>query len=245
MSMNYENFFEKKEKLFQSKTKISKEAITAYTEAFQVIYAYNSAALSGNSISFTDAKIILDDKMGIARKSLNEIFELINIRTAFLFIINHVSQELSFDTLVEIYHILTQNIDSDYLNHKTPTSSQAIRSAPLNNENLKPKTEQLLERIRKNESNYNPVELAAYLHLEFIKLSPFCGYNDVIAGLISNHILLSNDFLPISISHDDSQKYFEAIKTYIDIGTMETFLNLAYDLEDGQLDCYIKMEHTK
>lgn len=183
--------------------------------------------------------------MGIARKSLNEIFELINIRTAFLYITNHVSQELNFDTLVEIYHILTQNIDSDYLNHKTPTSSQAIHSAPLNNENLKPKTEQLLELIRKNKSNYNPVELAAYLHLEFIKLSPFFGYNDVIAGLISNHILLSRGFLPISISHDDIKKYFDAIKTYLNTGTMETFLDLVYDLEDCQLDCYIKMEDQK
>lgn len=243
--MNYEQIFEKRNKLSNLKHKISKEAIDAYNTAFQVIYAYNSAAALGNSIPFTEAKIILDDKMGVARKSLNEIFELINIHTAFLFIREHASQELSFDMLVEIYDILIKNIDSDYWNAKNASLLQDDNPNPLNRENLKQEIERLLVNLKKNESHYNPVELAAYLHLEFIKLSPFSGYNDVIARLISNHSLLANDFLPISISNDEKQEYFESVKTYFDTGNMETFLNLTYKLEEQQLDCYIKMEHSK
>lgn len=245
--MNYQDIIEKKNKLSEVRERLSQDTINAYTEAFHLIYAYNSAAISGNSISFVEAKVILDDNTSIAGKSLNEIFELINHRTACTLINEALRQGLKLNSafIIKLYEILTRNIEASHLETRVHSKIKEINQSPLKEPELSEKIDQLLDKAYKNKERLNPIENSVLLHLDFIILSPFPSYNGVIARMIGNYLLMVNEFLPISISNDEKLIYFDSAETYAKTGNYKNLLDLVYELESNQLNCFINMKEEQ
>lgn len=245
--MNYQDVIEKKNKLSDIRGNLSQDTINAYTEAFYLIYAYNSAAISGNSISFVEAKVILDDNTSIAGKSLNEVFELVNHKASCTLINEALSKglKLNSDFVIRLYETLTRNIEPSHLETRVHSKIKEINQSPLKEEEMIEKINELLEKTYKNEDKLNPIERSVLLHLDFIILSPFPAYNGIIARMISNYLLMANEFLPISISNDEKPVYFNSVETYAKTGNYKNLLNLIYELESNQLDCFINMNEDQ
>lgn len=242
--MNIQEIIHKRNKLSEIQERLSQAAINAYAEAFYVIYAYNSAAISGNSVSLIESKIILDDYSSIGGKSLNEVFELVNHRSACLFMNENLKKEkkINADMILKIHEILMANIESSHLETKFQLNPKNSHSLLSEGEELRKSIDRTVSFVYDNKNGDNIIESAVLLNLEFIKLSPFSAYNGVIAGMLGNYLLLSNGFLPISISNDEKEEYIRCVKLYLEQGDHLPLLNLVYELEMYQLDCYINME---
>ncbi len=87
----------------------------------------------------------------------------------------------------------------------------------------------------------NPIELAAWTHAEFVRIHPFIDGNGRTSRLIMNYQLMIHGFLPISIAKEDRLNYYNALEEYAVNGNLDLFVDLIGDLEENQLDTYIKL----
>lgn len=64
-------------------------------------------------------------------------------------------------------------------------------------------------------NNFNPVEIAAWSHAEFVRINPFIDGNGRTSRLIMNYQLMVNGFLPVSINKEDRLEYYNTLEEYV------------------------------
>ena len=97
-----------------------------------------------------------------------------------------------------------------------------------------------IQDMHKNVFSFVP-ELAAWTHVEFVKIHPFrCG-NGQIARLLLNYQLMLNDYPPINIKKDNVREYFDTLETYALKNDIGPFTKLVQENITKSLDKFIDM----
>ena len=91
------------------------------------------------------------------------------------------------------------------------------------------------------ENELNTIELAAWTHAEFVRIHPFVDGNGRTGRLIMNYQLLLNGYLPVSVAKENRLDYYNALEKYAVNGDLNIFADLVAELEEMQLDEYIKL----
>jgi Fic family protein len=91
-------------------------------------------------------------------------------------------------------------------------------------EETPPKMADLMEWYRKAESEkkLHPLQLAAKLHYDFVRIHPFDDGNGRISRLLMNYVLLRHGFPTVVIKSADKRNYLSALNK-ADVGDMEAF----------------------
>ncbi|SCY63381.1 Fic family protein [Ruminococcus sp. YE282] len=240
--MNYERLLDKKEKLLKIQTSNSENIFENFNKAFEIEYAHNSTAIEGNTLTLIETKVLLEDKISIGRKSLREIYEVVNHNKAFSYVKNCIAEDKPLDENIvkDIHSILMENIlvGGIYRNvdvritgakHKPPVPSEMYYQIKdfFSNLNFK--------------SDLNPIELASWTHAEFVKIHPFVDGNGRTSRLITNYQLMKHGFLPVSVNKEDKLDYFNFLEEYAVNGNLEPFADFVAELEERQLDEYLSI----
>ncbi|MCM1577840.1 MAG: Fic family protein [Ruminococcus sp.] len=85
----------------------------------------------------------------------------------------------------------------------------------------------------------NPMEKAAWIHGELVRIHPFVDGNGRTARLIMNCSLMTDGFLPINITADLRPRYYECLDGYASSGEFEPFAELIGELETQRLKKYL------
>ena len=240
--MNYERLLAKREKLLEIQNCNSVNIFENFNKAFEIEYAHNSTAIEGNTLTLIETKVLLEDKISVGRKSLREIYEVVNHNKAFSYVKNCIAEDKPLDENIvkDIHSILMENIlvGGIYRNvgvritgakHKPPVPSEMYHQIKdfFSNLNFK--------------SDLNPIELAAWTHAEFVKIHPFVDGNGRTSRLIMNYQLMKHGFLPISVNKEDKLDYFNFLEEYAVNGNLEPFADFIAVLEEKQLDEYLSI----
>lgn len=240
--MNYERLLDKKEKLLKMQTSNSENIFENFNKAFEIEYAHNSTAIEGNTLTLIETKVLLEDKISVGKKSLREIYEVVNHNKAFSYVKNCIAEDKPLDENIvkDIHSILMENIlvGGIYRNvevritgakHKPPVPSEMYYQIKdfFSNLNFK--------------SDLNPIELASWTHAEFVKIHPFVDGNGRTSRLIMNYQLMKHGFLPISVNKEDKLDYFNFLEEYAVNGNLVPFADFIADLEEKQLDEYLSI----
>ena len=240
--MNYERLLDKKEKLLKMQTSNSENIFENFNKAFEIEYAHNSTAIEGNTLTLIETKVLLEDKISVGKKSLREIYEVVNHNKAFSYVKNCIADDKPLDENIvkDIHSILMENIlvGGIYRNvevritgakHKPPVPSEMYYQIKdfFSNLNFK--------------SDLNPIELASWTHAEFVKIHPFVDGNGRTSRLIMNYQLMKHGFLPVSVNKEDKLDYFNFLEEYAVNGNLEPFADFIADLEEKQLDEYLSI----
>ena len=240
--MNYERLLDKKEKLLKMQTSNSENIFENFNKAFEIEYANNSTAIEGNTLTLIETKVLLEDKISVGKKSLREIYEVVNHNKAFSYVKNCIAEDKPLDENIvkDIHSILMENIlvGGIYRNvevritgakHKPPVPSEMYHQIKdfFSNLNFK--------------SDLNPIELASWTHAEFVKIHPFVDGNGRTSRLIMNYQLMKHGFLPVSVNKEDKLDYFNFLEEYAVNGNLEPFADFIADLEEKQLDEYLSI----
>lgn len=240
--MNYERLLDKKEKLLKMQTSNSENIFENFNKAFEIEYAHNSTAIEGNTLTLIETKVLLEDKISVGKKSLCEIYEVVNHNKAFSYVKNCIAEDKPLDENIvkDIHSILMENIlvGGIYRNvevritgakHKPPVPSEMYHQIKdfFSNLNFK--------------SDLNPIELASWTHAEFVKIHPFVDGNGRTSRLIMNYQLMKHGFLPISVNKEDKLDYFNFLEEYAVNGNLELSADFIADLEERQLDEYLSI----
>ncbi|RCX16316.1 Fic/DOC family protein [Anaerobacterium chartisolvens] len=238
--MDFNKLLEKKKRYDEGKDKLSEVTVTSYKEAFLLEFTHNSTAIEGNTLTLMETKVVLEDGISIGGKSLREIYEIVNHKKAFSYVLQCIKEGRLLDERIvkEIHAIVMENImvGGIYRNEEVFISG-AGHTPPARNEmysQIKDFFSQMP--IKKG---LNAIELAAWTHAEFVRIHPFLDGNGRTSRLILNYQLMINGFLPVSIAKESRLDYYNALDKFASEGILDDFSGMIGSLEEAELDKYI------
>jgi len=239
--MNYIDLKTLKDKVKSNLHLIPKETYESFTKSFDIDYSHNSTAIEGNSLSLIETKAILEDGLSIGGKELREIYEVINHNKAFDFVKKCIQENKPLDENIikEIHSILMENIFSAISGGVYRNSGIRITGAshrPPEPNEMYYQIKDFYYSLNEKSSKYNPIELAAYTHAEFVRIHPFPDGNGRTSRLIMNYQLMHNGYMPISIQNKDKLNYYNALEEYAVNNNLESFTKIIFDLEHQKLN---------
>jgi len=241
--LNYTEILRKKELLEQQQELLPAVSVESYRQAFDIEYTHNSTAIEGNTLSLIEAKVVLEDGISIGGKSLREIYEVVNHNKAFQYVRQCIRAQRLLDekTVKDIHELLMDNIMPGGIYRNVDVYiSGAKHTPPIPNEMYR-QVKNFYADLTWKGFEYNPIELAAWTHAEFVKIHPFTDGNGRTSRLIMNYQLMANGFLPVSIAKENRLTYFDALESYAVDENLHPFADMIAALEDLQLDRYLDM----
>jgi Fic family protein len=181
-----------------------------------IAFTYNTNAIEGSTITLVEARLILEDRIA-PNKSLRDIRETESHAAVFLKVLKttkNISKKLMLKWHEDIFKETKPDIAGRFRNY-------LVRVGPY----VAPDwhdMEKLLTRLIAfvNESDLNPVELAARAHYFFEKIHPFGDGNGRIGRLLMNYILWKNGYPMLIIEYSKRKSYYKALEK-----TEERFVN--------------------
>ena len=214
--MEYNRLVQKKEKLAHMWDRLPKVALESFDRSFDVEYAHNSTAIEGNTLTLIQTKALLEDGVSVGGKQLREIYEVVNHQKAFAYVRRCIADDKPLDEGIvkDIHAQLMENILVGGIyrqvevrisgaGHRPPPPSEMYRQVKAFFADLPYKKDEL-----------NSIELAAWMHAEFVRIHPFEDGNGRTSRMMMNYQLMAHGFLPVSIAKENRLEYFEALETY-------------------------------
>ena len=240
--MNFERISEKKIKYDNNKSKISSVTLSSYEKDFELRFTHNSTAIEGNTLTLMETKLVLEDGVSVGGKELREIYEVINHKKAYVYVKKCIknNKPLTENIVKDLHAILTENIITGgiYRNQEVRISGAGF-TPPAGNE-MYIQIKNFYEDL-KCQTNLNAIELAAWTHAEFVRIHPFIDGNGRTGRLLMNYQLMLHSFLPVSVDKNTRLDYYNALEQYAAGGDLKPFADFIADLEEKQLDEYLKL----
>ena len=232
-----------KQKLYEDgRDTLHEVTIESYNDAFEVEFTHNSTAIEGNTLTLMETKVVLEDGIAIGGKALREIYEVVNHNKAFRYVKQCIKEGLPLGEKIvkDIHALVMENIvvGGIYRNEEVVISG-ASHIPPARNEMYAQIKNFFADLMYKKD--LNPIELAAWIHAEFVRIHPFQDGNGRTSRLIMNYQLMGCGFLPISIAKENRLDYYNALDKYAAEGILDDFTNMISELEEAQLDKYISI----
>jgi len=240
--MNFTGLSEKKNRFRAIREKLPKEALASFDRSFDVEYTHNSTAIEGNTLSLLQTKAVLEDGISIGGKSLREIYEVVNHGKAFAYVRKCVAEGKPLDENIvkDIHARLMDNILQGGLYRNVEVRISGAKHKPSAPAEMYCQIKNFFADLP-SKTDLNAIELAAWVHAEFVKVHPFQDGNGRTSRMIMNYTLMSGGFLPVSISKENRLEYFEALEAYAVDGKLEPFAEMIAALEEQQLDEYLSI----
>ena len=212
-------------------------------DKFIVDWTYHSNAIEGNSLSLLETKVVLESGMTVGGKPLKDHLEAIDHKEAILYLeqLAQAEEKLSETHIKHIHAIVLQRI--------RPADAGRYRSVPVTvGDHLPPQPwevpiqmEQLINQYHEEWNQFHPIEQAAYLHCDFVRIHPFIDGNGRTARLITNLELMKHGYPPIILPVEKRVSYYEALQKYDDTHNPKDFLALLVSLAEKSLAFYLSV----
>ena len=207
--------------------RLPKEVRKKHYEDFLIRFTYDTNAIEGSTVTLSETKLILLDKITPPNRTLREVREVENHKKAFDFVFKY-DGDITKQFVLKVHRILTDGIlskDTSGKFRKVQVIITGVEKLPPKPQSVDEEFKQLLKWYNKNKKKYHPVVLASYFHTAFEGIHPFIDFNGRTGRLLLNFILIKHDYPIIDIKHKDRLKYYEALGRAQD-NDLELFVNL-------------------
>lgn len=236
---------DEKKKVLDSKRPLSSNTLKSLRENFLLNWTYNSNAIEGNTLTLSETKVVLEDGITIGGKTLKEHLEVINHKEAILYVEDLVrKRELLTEWQIKnIHRLILKSIDEDYagIYRKEKVIISGAGHVPPEPIVLSQEMEKLLDRYNNKIKNLHPVERAAKLHTDFVKIHPFIDGNGRTARLLLNLELMKSGYPLVIIQNEDRAKYYSSLDKACTIGDYDDFICMVDEALNRSLDLYLKL----
>jgi len=194
---------------FQQKWgRIPESAKEKELQELAIVFTYNSNAIEGSTITLEEARLILEDKVA-PNKPLKDIRETESHAKVFLNMLK-MEEKMSKELLLEwhegVFAETKSGISGQFRNY-------LVRVGPYVAPDWREVEKLILQLIAfVDESELNPVEVAAGAHYLFEKIHPFGDGNGRIGRLLMNCILWKNGYPMLIIEYTKRKSYYKALQ---------------------------------
>lgn len=241
--MDLNRILEKQKLYSQGKGKIDAVTLSSYEKDFELTFTHNSTAIEGNTLTLMETKVVLEDGISVGGKELREIYEVVNHKKAYQYVKKCIVEGKALDEHVvkDIHAILTENIIVGGIYRNQEVRISGAGHVPPAGNDMYIQIKNFYDDLGWKKDTLNPIEYAAWTHAEFVRIHPFIDGNGRTSRLLMNYQLMSAGFLPVSIAKDNRLDYYNALEAYAVQGELGQFADLVAELEEVQLDTYIKL----
>lgn len=226
--MNFKKLDELKAKLDNYRP-LSYEAVKNLHEDLVLRWTYHSNAIEGNTLTLQETKVALEG-ITVGGKTLREHFEAINHKDAILFIeqLAQKNEFLSEYIIKQIHSLILKNIDDENKGtyRKINVLISGAEHKPPQNFEVPLKMQSFIKEYELKRKTLHPIELAAFVHIEFVGIHPFIDGNGRTSRLLLNLELIKAGFPPVVITVEDRLEYYKALDFAHTTGDYEPFLAL-------------------
>ena len=204
-------------------------------------WTYHSNAIEGNTLTLKETKVALEG-ITIGGKTLREHFEAINHKDAIYFIEELAQKEdrLSEYSIKQIHSLILKNID-DENKGKYRTTNVIISGAehkPPQSFEVQSQMQEFIKKYNENITKLHPIELASFVHIEFVKIHPFIDGNGRTSRLLMNLELIKAGFPPVVIELEDRLEYYKALDIAHTENDYKPFLELMKKVVEKSFEPY-------
>jgi len=182
-------------------------------DRFTANFTYESNALEGNSLTLKDVAIVMFENASIKGKDLREIYETRNSRKIVKMIFNG-KFKLTHEGVIKMHKILVKDVGISTGYKKFPNIFVGKRVKITPPEKVYEEMENLLKWVRENPDRVHPIKLAALFHGRFETIHPFEDGNGRVGRILSNVILINDDYPPLIMRKSQRIAYFNALEAY-------------------------------
>ena len=218
------------QKQYNSKSyQLTKNEYNKALERLAIDLSWKSSQIEGNTYSLLETERLIKEKETAAGKTKDEAIMLLNHKEVLDFIIANptYANHLTISTIENIHSILVKDLNVDRNIRKHMVGISGTNYKPLDNEfQIKEALEDMCEIINKQENVFAKALLALVL-ISYIQ--PFSDGNKRTARIVSNAILIKNNYCPMSFRTISSIEYKKAMLIFYEQNNIramkEIFIN--------------------
>lgn len=208
---------------------LSEEEYAKEIEKLAIDLSWKSSQIEGNTYTLLETERLLKEKKTASGKQKDEAVMLLNHKDAIDFNLDNPDylKELSIKSIEDIHSILTKElgINRNLRNRRVGITGTNYR--PLDNEfQIKEAFEKMCILINKKPNIFEKSLLALVL-ISYIQ--GFMDGNKRTARIVSNSILIANDYCPISFRTVDSIDYKKAMLIFYEQNNITAFKRIFID----------------
>ena len=198
-----------------------------------VRWTYHSNAIEGNRLTLRETKVVLEG-ITIGGKSLREHLEAVNHRDAILLWEELVQKNEPLDewTIKSLHHLILKGINDDNAGRYRTVNVRISGAEHLPPDQLV--VPELMEKFiawyRDEALALHPVERAARVHSDFVKIHPFVDGNGRTSRLLMNLELVKSGYPAAVLPVERRLEYYAALDQDHAHGNPEPFLALIADI---------------
>ena len=245
----FENIHQKKEQLDKLRP-LSAAQVKNLKNVYDIQLTYNSNAIEGSTLTYSETKLILNEGITIGGKSMNEHLEAINHQEAISFIeelANSNTKEITLTDIKNIHHLVLKGVDNKNAGVYRSKNVGVVKSDGEIHSFTEPlKIEEEMNSFIEwlySQTVEEPILLAALVHLKFVSIHPFIDGNGRTARLFMNLVLLQNTYPQAIIKVVNRAEYIQAIEKYQQSSNNEynDFYKVILKSVNESLDLYSKI----
>jgi len=217
---------------------------------YDIQFTYNSNAIEGSTLTYSETKLILNEGITIGGKSMNEHLEAINHKEAINFIEEIASintNEITLTDIKNLHHLILKGIDNKNAGAYRTQNVGVVKSDGEIHSFAEPlKIEEEMQEFIKwlhFQTIEEPILLATLVHLKFVSIHPFIDGNGRTARLLMNLVLLQNDYPQAIIKVSNRVAYIQAVEKYQQSNDNDysDFYKVVLQSVNDSLDLYSKI----
>ena len=241
--MNFQEIDVKKRQLDQARP-LPANSVKSLLNHVLIDWTYNSNAIEGNTLTISETKVVLEG-MTVGGKTMREHLEVINHRDAITYLEEIVQkhERLTEWTIKSIHRLVLKGIQDDNAGvyRKENVLIGGASHRPPDHVAVQELMERFVETVETEWSTIHPIERAARVHAEFVKIHPFIDGNGRTSRLLMNYELMKAGFPPAVIKAIDRARYYDTLDLAHTKGDHEPFIQLVSDSVDESLNLWLSV----
>ncbi len=236
----YQKLDQLKQKL-ESYRPLPPEIVKNLHEDLVLRWTYNSNAIEGNTLTLKETKVALEG-ITVGGKTLREHFEAINHREAIYFVEDLVNRNepLSEWQIKSIHQLILKNIDDEHAGvyRKTNVLIAGADHTPPHAIHVPDEMEDFIKWYSTAGRNLHPVERAARVQADFVKIHPFVDGNGRTSRLLMNLELMKDGFPPVIVPVEKRIEYYESLDEAHTKNNYDLFFRLIFVVVENSFKPY-------
>lgn len=217
------------------------EIVSNLHEDMVLRWTYHSNAIEGNTLTLKETKVALEG-IAVGGKTMREHFEAINHREAIYFVEDLVkrNEPLSEWQIKSIHQLILKNIDDAHAGvyRKTNVIIAGADHVPPDALHVESEMQGFINWYREQAPALHPVEKAARVHADFVKIHPFTDGNGRTSRLLMNLELMKDGYPPVVLTVERRLEYYEALDAAHTKQDYEPFLTLSVEVVEAGFKPY-------
>ncbi len=213
----------------ENTSKLTDSEFKKEQERLAIDLSWKSSQIEGNTYSLLETERLLKEKETAEGKTKDDAIMLLNHKEALDFIIENPNylNLLNISGIEDIHSILIKDLGVDRNIRKRRIGISGTNYKPLDNEyQIKEALNNMCELVNNHESVF---EKALLLLVLISYIQPFGDGNKRTARIVSNAVLLSNEYCPISFRTINSVEYKKAMLLFYEQNNITAFKKIFMD----------------